>query len=386
MTAELEFIQGESPGRKVTLSAAELSIGRDQGSNIVLTHSSASRNHAKLFNRSGIWHIADLDSSNGTLVNGVRISASPVQLRPGDLIQIGPVIMRFQDPAASAQVTEAWNAGHASQMATTQFQAPHPAMLPAAYGPAGQVQPMMQQHVFLVQGKQNLTWLWVFLCLVALGPCGLVCVGFLALAVLPFVMVIGGLVAGFVGLTMYRRYRGYPGWEGHATKGLVLTIGGFTAAALGILWIFVAWLSPGSGTWDKSSSPPVRSSARSEDLHGEWMNSREQMLMRFDSNGRGQVSRQFGPIQASGNGRNFNVPAELVTHYFKWNVVSPGHVNLNIDGVDTYPPGNTQDPPPSPFNGVSTASLSFRTTVDRSKLFLELPDGEERELVKVWGS
>lgn len=262
MSAELEFIQGDYPGRKLALAAADLTIGRDPSSNIVLQHSSASRAHAKLFVRSDLWHVVDMGSSNGTHVNGMRISTTPVQLRPGDLIQIGPNVIRFQETGAALQATTAWTT--ASQLqATTHFQAPeavpvsHQSM-PQAFPTQVPMQTHMQQQMVVVQGRQNLTWLWVFLCILALGPCGIACLAMVAIKLLPFAMVIGGLISGIVGQQMYRRFNGHPGWEGHAQKGLILTIGGFTAAALGALWIFVAWLAPGSGTWDSPEKTEER--------------------------------------------------------------------------------------------------------------------------------
>jgi hypothetical protein len=268
MSAELEFLQGQTPGRKLPLTGGDLTLGRDQNANIQLSDHAISRVHAKLFFRDSIWYIADLDSANGTFVNGARITASPAQLRLGDVIQLGPVAIRFQDPVASAQPTQAWVAPQATPQPPATLGMTRPMqsvpMAPAFEVPAQvqqpyqhpMIQPGMQQQVVIVQGKQNLTWLWIFLCIVALGPCGLFCVGLLALAVLPFAMVIGGLIAGIIGTSMYQRFRGYPGWEGHATKGLVLMVAGFAAAAIGAIWIFVAWLSPGSRTWNQPTPSP----------------------------------------------------------------------------------------------------------------------------------
>jgi len=270
VSAELEFLQGETPGRKVALSVAEITIGRDSSANLVLLQPSVSRHHAKLFHRHGNWYIVDLDSANGTLVNGTRISASPIQLRLGDLIQMGPVVLRFQDPVISGQPTQAWTdqqqpamsqgmpvTSHETQQVVVPPHFERMSPVPAAY-PQMPVQSGPQQQVVMVQGQQNLVWLWIFLCLVALGPCGLLCVAMLAIAVLPFVMVIGGLISAFVGLAMYRRFQGFPGWERHATKGMILMIGGFASAILGALWIFVAWLAPGSGTWNPPDATPTR--------------------------------------------------------------------------------------------------------------------------------
>jgi hypothetical protein len=64
----------------------ELSIGRHPNSDVVLTSPSVSRHHARLRHRDGAWVLQDLDSTNGTWVNDVRVGRC--QLRPGDHLEI----------------------------------------------------------------------------------------------------------------------------------------------------------------------------------------------------------------------------------------------------------------------------------------------------------
>jgi pSer/pThr/pTyr-binding forkhead associated (FHA) protein len=66
-----------------------IKIGRSQDNDVVLTHPSISRQHAELFSDPmGNVFLTDLDSANGTFVNGRRISGS-VQLQPSDLVKLG---------------------------------------------------------------------------------------------------------------------------------------------------------------------------------------------------------------------------------------------------------------------------------------------------------
>lgn len=65
----------------------ELLIGRDEGCHVVLSDPSVSRRHARLRFRDGRWILQDLDSTNGTLVNGVRVGRC--QLRAGDAVALG---------------------------------------------------------------------------------------------------------------------------------------------------------------------------------------------------------------------------------------------------------------------------------------------------------
>jgi hypothetical protein len=65
----------------------EVIVGRDPSCDLVLTLPSVSRRHARLAFRDGSWVIQDLDSRNGTVVNGVAVGRC--ELRPGDDIVLG---------------------------------------------------------------------------------------------------------------------------------------------------------------------------------------------------------------------------------------------------------------------------------------------------------
>ena len=77
-------------------------IGRSENNNVVIDDDVASRHHAMLQrSEGGFFYITDL-STNGTLVNGARISV-PVLLQPGDLITIGShEFSFFQDTSVTA--------------------------------------------------------------------------------------------------------------------------------------------------------------------------------------------------------------------------------------------------------------------------------------------
>ena len=52
----------------------------------------ASEFHLRLVNDTGILSLYDLDSTNGTYVNGKRVTAS-LQLNTGDSVQVGKTVM-----------------------------------------------------------------------------------------------------------------------------------------------------------------------------------------------------------------------------------------------------------------------------------------------------
>jgi pSer/pThr/pTyr-binding forkhead associated (FHA) protein len=65
----------------------ELVIGRNPVCDIVLSGPAVSRQHARLNFRDGIWILQDLDSTNGTVVNGALVGRC--KLQPGDRVIIG---------------------------------------------------------------------------------------------------------------------------------------------------------------------------------------------------------------------------------------------------------------------------------------------------------
>lgn len=70
------------------LTKAATVIGRDKSSDLVIENNDISRRHCILDVQSRGLHILDLDSSNGTFVNGILVKDS--YLNPGDLIELGP--------------------------------------------------------------------------------------------------------------------------------------------------------------------------------------------------------------------------------------------------------------------------------------------------------
>jgi pSer/pThr/pTyr-binding forkhead associated (FHA) protein len=92
--------------RTVTL-AGVTTIGRDSDNDIVLDEATLSRCHAVLLAGSQGIALMDLDSTNGTLVNGMLVSPdTPVPLADGDLIALGQVLARYHDGAERHSETQ----------------------------------------------------------------------------------------------------------------------------------------------------------------------------------------------------------------------------------------------------------------------------------------
>lgn len=71
-----------------------MKIGRTSENDLVLHDNGVSRRHANLVERLGLYFVEDLGSSNGTDLNGKKITEAQ-QLRDGDRITVGPVEFTF---------------------------------------------------------------------------------------------------------------------------------------------------------------------------------------------------------------------------------------------------------------------------------------------------
>ncbi len=93
-TALLLITAGPDEGSSHQL-VDELTVGRSLRADIVLNDEAASREHARLRPEGITVVIEDLDSSNGTWVNGERIEIA-TRLEEGDVVQIGDTTMSLQ--------------------------------------------------------------------------------------------------------------------------------------------------------------------------------------------------------------------------------------------------------------------------------------------------
>lgn len=91
----LVFASGPRRGRRVGLEGDTLKIGRDRGNEIVTEDENASRTHAELERRNDKYVLRDLGSTNGTFVNGVRVTET--ELRSGDKIIIGDTLLVYEE-------------------------------------------------------------------------------------------------------------------------------------------------------------------------------------------------------------------------------------------------------------------------------------------------
>ncbi len=87
MSNSLYLLVSSSDGQKVLVDK-ELIIGRDKNCAVVLAQGHASRQHAKLSPGENGIIVEDLNSTNGTKVNGIKIT-KPVVLKVGDELVIG---------------------------------------------------------------------------------------------------------------------------------------------------------------------------------------------------------------------------------------------------------------------------------------------------------
>jgi hypothetical protein len=77
--------------------AGEFIIGREFDCDFTVADLSVSRRHARLCHESGAWLLSDLGSTNGTRLNGWRVTNNPVPVRAGDQLSLGTVTMVVAD-------------------------------------------------------------------------------------------------------------------------------------------------------------------------------------------------------------------------------------------------------------------------------------------------
>lgn len=91
-------------GRFIELKAEKVSIGRVEDNTFQIAEPSVSSHHCELFMRGQDVMVKDLNSTNGTFINGEKITEAP--LRTGQILRLGQVELRLETGTAPAASTK----------------------------------------------------------------------------------------------------------------------------------------------------------------------------------------------------------------------------------------------------------------------------------------
>jgi predicted component of type VI protein secretion system len=108
-TYQLVIRSGAGAGKVFPLEKSEMHVGRDVTNELVISDEKVSRRHARLYTEGDQYVVEDLGSTNGTFINGARLSG-PHLLRVGEQITFGETsIVSYeridQDPNATVMST-----------------------------------------------------------------------------------------------------------------------------------------------------------------------------------------------------------------------------------------------------------------------------------------
>ena len=98
--AKLVLLSAGMTGRTHELKAEKTTIGRVEDNMFQIAEPSVSSHHCEVLLRGKEVVVKDLNSTNGTYINGEKISEAP--LNPGQILRLGQIEMRLETDAAPA--------------------------------------------------------------------------------------------------------------------------------------------------------------------------------------------------------------------------------------------------------------------------------------------
>jgi predicted component of type VI protein secretion system len=174
-SSRLVMTQGPQPGQTFVPDQDLLTLGRDPNNTIVINDPQISRQHARITRQGGLLVLEDIGSTNGTFVNGMRLTG-PHALANGDVIGLGDVVTltyygagpAVTKPLAGRATAKPEESGYEPQPSPPPTYAAPPPPAYAVIPPPG-AQP--------AEDERSRTWVWIGCgCLIVLvaAACGAV--------------------------------------------------------------------------------------------------------------------------------------------------------------------------------------------------------------------
>jgi pSer/pThr/pTyr-binding forkhead associated (FHA) protein len=145
---------GALKGQRLIVKTPVVNIGRADYNDLVVPDESVSTTHAKLQRREGVWVLVDLDSTNGTFVDGERIKGE-APLAPGANVRFGDVALVFEPTDDAAGVAKGGGTRMMEMMKTPAPPAPAPAPVKPTPAPAKPKSPQPKPRPPVAQKKKG---------------------------------------------------------------------------------------------------------------------------------------------------------------------------------------------------------------------------------------
>lgn len=101
-TYQLTVVSGAEVGKRFNVPDSGGTLGRSRMADIQVMDNGLSRLHCRFFSENGVAMVQDLGSSNGTMVNGIEIGATPTRLANGDCVTVGETVLHISGIGAPA--------------------------------------------------------------------------------------------------------------------------------------------------------------------------------------------------------------------------------------------------------------------------------------------
>src|SRR6516162_8638727 len=103
--AKLVLLSAGMTGRTHELKAEKTTVGRVEDNSFQIAEPSVSSHHCEVLVRGNDVVVKDLNSTNGTFINGEKVSESP--LKPGQILRLGQIEMRLETDVPGAAPSSA---------------------------------------------------------------------------------------------------------------------------------------------------------------------------------------------------------------------------------------------------------------------------------------